>query len=704
MPKIKNGRLRSHLAKYRYEWLLFIGFFLFNAVIATQFKSPVSYPDEHGVLMAARHIYGGESWRGSASYYGYSSILLIGWLFLIFEDIRHIYVGVLMVQSVLIALVPVLCYKLLNEVLKVEKASVKLLLSMAVSLYPSLTLYSKFARNETMLTIALFGCFYLIGKCTACEDKRKLRIYSALLGFFPVLAYASHGMGLAHIVAVFMIVFVSHILSKKKLVSYPAFLASFAVFFFADSKIKAYLMEFVFKGAEGDLRNTFMYSLKRMIKTALNTDGLKTFFRAIVSKAHYVSTATFGLFLLLSVILHIFIFLYFKKRFSSKKELRKAFAPEPLERTEVTLAVFAFFILLCGVVLSTLNHISAIQLRQGTYYFYARYYEYMVLPLILFGLYYVFTKEITLKKLLLSSGASAGIYVALAIFTQLFVVPYVIQEGAETKRNTIYGVLPYIGSSIAELRNAGTQIIVEYNVILMGIAGLGGLIVMTVLLAKKFHKTVVILLAAMFLYGSFFGLLAGALPMTNMNYDRYYAKLESMRSDFSEVDDVYEEFPTLYVLNDKTLGGSYRIQLAFNRYVVKGNITFDKWQETENPGEKFNNAIIISDKDFELEVIDPAYLKILSTENTTVWIRGNEIHDYWANRQSEKSLSASAPENPGEKFNNAIIVYDKDFELEVPDPAYLKILGTENTTVWICTDEIHDYWTSRQSEKSLSVP
>jgi len=649
----KRG-LRTFIIKNKYELFLFFGFFIFNIVIATMYRAPVSYPDEYGVLMTANHLYGGVDWQGSI-YYGYTSAPLIGWVFLLFEDIRSIYFGVLFVKSILISLVPVFCYKLLNEVLMVDgdgsqgkfralfsfrgrdfgSREFKVFLSAAISLYPALTMYSKRSCNETMLHLSLFICFYLIGKSAFCNDKVKLRIYSAFLGFFAVFAYATHGMGLSFIAAILMIIPIAHILTKKALVSYPFFLASFLTFFFIDSRIKAYLMEVVFQRAEGDLKNTFAYSFNRMMETVFNTEGLKTFIKSIVSRIHYMSTATFGLFLLLAVILLVFVFLYMKKRFALQKDLRKSFAPTQHERAEMALAIFSFLIIACGVGLSTLNHIQVTQQRHGIYYFYGRYFEYMVLPLILFGLYYLFTKGIKKRQLLVSAGISASAYVLMAVFMQRFVVPFVTMKGATTKRHMIYGVLPFTGSSVSELTESGNFNVVQYSMIALGIAGLGGLIVMTFLLFKKYHKLALILLCGLFLYGTAFNLAASGILISRMNYNRYYAPLEVILEDFKEIEDVYDEFPTLYFVSRKNIDWSRRVQLTFNRYSVASSMHIKRFEDIKNPQTRFNNAIIIADNDFELEKIDAAYQKILSTENSAAWIRGNEIREYWANRPKE---------------------------------------------------------------------
>jgi len=620
---------------HKYEWILFLCFAAFHISIANLYMAPVSYPDEYGVLAVANWLFGGAdwisyfNWGGTAAYYGYTSAPLIGWVFLFFEDIQSIYFAILIVKSIMVSIIPVICYKLLHEVLMVESIRDKILFSVAVSLYPALTMYSKRACNETMLHLSMFACFYLIGKCAACEEPKRLRIYSAFLAFFAVIAYATHGMGLAFIVAVFLVIAFVHIFLKRKIINYTFFAFSFAIFFFIDSRIKAFLKDTVFQASEDELLNTFAYSFNRLVDNSLNMEGLSTFLTAVFSRLHYVSVSTFGLFPLFVCILMGFLFL-FLKRYCSKQSFH-FLATTPLERAELALVLFGLFIIACGIGLSSLHHMSEIPRQHGIFYMYGRYHEYMVLPLILFGFYYVFTKDVPAKRILISAVVSAASFFALSRFMQQFVLPNLFSVDASLRRSHIYGVLPFTGHSVSELLDLGVFRFTQYNLLTLGLTFIMGLIIFTILLIKK-NYAVSFVLIAFFMYGTASNLYTTGLELSRVNYNRHFVPLQRNLDDFRTVSDVYDAFPTLYFMGTGGLAWTYRVQLTFNRYSIAGYMRLRDFERVRNPEEMFNNAIIVANSDFELENIDPAFYRIMGTRRTSIWIRGDEIRAFWAER------------------------------------------------------------------------
>ena len=709
MFRTKNNEscgIRGFFKSIPHEWLLFFAFTLFHMIIATRLSAPFFYPDEYGPITIGNWMFGGPEWSFKIPmYYGYTFSPFVGLMLQFFENIRDIYVGSLFIKALQISLIPFFCYKLLNEALGVTSARVKILLSVAVSLYPSFIVYSKYITNDSTLHFTLFICLYLIGKCAVWQSKdipcqgesgsfqhilvsirrdNVLCVYSVLLAFFTVFAYATHGMGLAFIVAVCFIIPVAHIATKKKLVSYPFFIGSFALFYFLDSKMKGILMEAVFRPLPtGEITNTFNYSYNSMTVSLSKFTGLEYFVKIFLSRLHYAASATFILLLLAAIVMMAFSFRYLKARFpgnalsidstdattdvtadattgvtadattdvtadttgattntageGAADRATEATATDPRDQTAFILSIFSLAVVICGITLSTLNNIGSVQGSHGTYYFYGRYYEYMVMPLIIMGAYQILCRGVSRKKMLIYSGVATAIYFLLSVYVQIQVVPNVVNSPLvdETRLNNlvILGVLPFIGNTYDELMKIAGSGIFRYSILALGLTSLVSFFVMLFLFTRKKRQWLaLVVLAAMFAYGIFFDLNITALRYSGVEYSYSYAYMERLAGALKQYKDIYDEYPILIVISDR-LGSARatfnekrsRAQLAFNRYNVTSVLSIEEYQKLRRP----RNAIIVSEKDHELETNDRRCKKIYEAPDVYVWLRGVRVIDYY---------------------------------------------------------------------------
>ena len=690
------GGIRGFFKSIPNEWILFFVFSLFHMIIASRFSAPFFYPDEYGPITVGNWMFGGPAWTFKTPlYYGYTFSPFVGLMLQFFENIRDIYISSLFIKALQISLIPFFCYKLLHEALGVTSAKIKILLSVTVSLYPSFTVYSKYLTNDSTLHFTLFICLYLIGKCAVWQSKditsqgesgrfqrmlvsirrdNILCVYSVLLAFFAVFAYATHGMGLAFIVAVCFVIPAVHITIKKKLVSYPFFIGSFALFFFLDSRMKKVLMDTVYFALPegGGIGNTFNYAYNAMTVSISKFTGLEYFVKIFLSRLHYATSATFILFLLAAIVMLVFSFRYLKARFSrnalsidstvTATDVRgytvtgaatntvsdgaagmapPVMATDPRDQTAFILSIFGFAVVICGITLSTLNNIVSVQGNHGTYYFYGRYYEYMAMPLIIIGVYHILCKGLTRKIMLIYSGIAIVIYFLISVYVRIHVVPHVLNSPLveETRINNlvILGVLPFIGNSYNELTTALSGIIYRYSVGALGLTCLVAFLIMLFLFTRKKRQYLaLVVLAVMFAYGTFFDLNVTALRFSTGDYNFSYVYLQRLAGALKQFKDIYDEYPILIVISDR-LGSANstanvkqsRAQLAFNRYNVTVALGIDEYNKFRRP----QNAIIVSENDHKLEEADRRCKKIYEAPNVYVWLRGVRIIDYYELRE-----------------------------------------------------------------------
>lgn len=619
------------VGKRRDELTLFGLFLLFNVAIALLFSVPVSYPDEYGVLSIANHFAGGVDWpRSPGSYYGYAHSVFFSLLYRLFSDIRTIYVGALCINAVFTALVPVFAYKILNEIVGVQNRRLRVVIAGSIGLYPYFTLYSKLARNETLLFLILFVCIYLVGKNLLATGRVKKAVASVVLAFLACYAYAAHGMGLVFIIALCVIVLLAPLLTRRHVVNYPAFFVALAVFYYLlNVLVKNYLLDAVFHASAGELVNTFEFSFSRMMQNLFTADGLKEIVKGLVARLHYLASATFGTIIPAAVLVLWFVGSTLKKLFK-----RPRFQVDDKQKGLFTAVLFAVVLLAGGLGISLLNGMATSLQHGGTYYIYGRYFEYMGTPLLLFALGFWATLDIKKKPAFITMASSLVAYWLLTAVTQVFLQHLI--EGGLKKRYSVLGVLPFLGNSYGDLASTSNNWFRSYNV--LGLAVVVTVVYLVVCLALLKGRPVVSMavLVACFLYVTAFDLGSTMLEWSNNNYYREYAPYVRMRAHLDVHRELYNAFPNLAILTNQEAvlqQAAYNIpQLQYPDYKVSKVRKLSSVRTMEDPLAEFDNYIIMAPADYELEQIDARYVRIYTDKNCVIWICGDAINSWWAAR------------------------------------------------------------------------
>lgn len=620
-------------------WSIYFIFVILNATLAFFHPAPFVFPDEYGPIAIGNWIAGGQAWGfRPALYYGYTFSPFIAPFLILFDDIRYVYLGSLIVKAFKISLIPFFTYKILYEVFEVKKPLIRVLIPIVIGLFPSVVIYSKYLTNDSTLHVTLFICFYLIGKCAcldSCVERNiKLWIYSALLGFFAVFAYATHGMGLAFIVAIFMTIIATHIFTKRMLVKYPFFLGSFAVFFLIDRALKEMVKNAVFGTTGGGTRiNTFEHSFEVMSNNLFEPKNIIYFFSTSFSRLYYSFASTFGFFQLSLIILGVFAFYFIKTNYS--KKIHKDDKPCNLksERVLFILAIFSFVIVGCGIGLSTLSNLGPVD---GRFVFYGRYHDYMLLPMLIVGLYYIFCREIDKKTLLKYAIITMVSFILYSAWIHFFVIESA-GSGAVVAL-FILGILPYLGASMDSISSFGAF---PHSVILLTIVNIFVFCAAMFILfdAKKKRFIAIVLLAIMFAFGTYYGTVTTMMASSNQSYNNFFTGWEESQSVLEEFRDIHDEFPYLYIISNRiaTLTANHNIiqsrgQLNFMDFTVIRTFRIDRWLEWQ----KVENAMIFSDRNLSTEEIGEGVIQIYEAHGVNIWIRGGEIIEFYRNRQRER--------------------------------------------------------------------
>jgi hypothetical protein len=392
------------------------------------------------------------------------------------------------------------------------------------------------------------------------------------------------------------------------------------------------------------MNNTLEHSYGNMVKNIVDTTGISYFFKLLLSRFHYSASATHGLLLFASVILIAFMFNYIKNWYS-----KKTFESKDRQRDDLlfTLTLFCFLIFFAGISIPALNNISGVKNNHGTVYLYGRYHEYFPIQLIVMGLYFIFTKDYDKKTMASYIKLTGVLYLSLTTYVQVVIIPHVMTSPLvkETLRNSflhIISVMPYAGQ-----RGARFDDITNYNLLSLGLICVTVFIFMLYFFIRKDKRYLsMVILAIAFGYSSFYGVTTVLQPLSAANYKNFYVPMENLVNILKPFNDIYDRYPTLYVVTNNLGTGGHssfytrsRAQIAFNKYNVRRAMKIDEF----NNFNKRENSIIISEKDHKLEA-DDAYQKIFESKNAYIWVFGEDIKDYY-NRTLGNPFAVNTPMN-----------------------------------------------------------
>ncbi|MCL1884888.1 MAG: hypothetical protein FWF81_14175 [Defluviitaleaceae bacterium] len=651
--KKKNSFFFNFLNNIKLDnpWTIYFIFVIFNSVLAVNHPAPFSFPDEYGVIAIGNWMRGGPEWVFRPTmYFGYTFSPFVAIMLSMFDHIRHVYIGSLIIKSFQIALIPFFTYKILKEVLNVKQPIVRILIPVMVGLFPPIVGYSKYLSNDSTLHVVLFICFYIIGKCASMEIKdisysnvnglvdrakalisgnMRLWLYSFLLSFFAVFSYATHGIGIAFIGAIFLTIIGAHIFTKRKLISYPVFLGSFTVFFLIDRVIRSAVMENVFApNREGTMVNTFDHAFQRMTGYLFSQGGFTYLFRMIFSRLYYSFAVTFGFFQMALIALSVFAFGFIMSNYSKKVPNDKKPWDLTSERALFVLVLFSFVIIACGIGLSSLNNVRSVQITHGRFYFYGRYYDYMLLPMLIVGLYYMLCREINKELFKKYIFITIGSFLFLHIYIQTVIIYHASSGGVNA--HWILGILPFLGNSIEDTRG---QFPHNITVLLFAYLIVFGTSLLLMLVIKQ-KNYILFVLIAVFAFSTYFSLSATMTRSTNNSYNNFFARWYEPRKELEIFRDLHDEFPNLYVISNRlgpaTISNTMlqsRGQLNFLNFRVTRAMRIDAWQ----PNRRTQNSMIISDEYHSPEYIGYDVLKIHESDILHIWIMGDEIIEYFNN-------------------------------------------------------------------------
>lgn len=456
-------------------------FFLLNIVVAVHLKVLTILPDELNTLGIPAYL-SGSDWSATISnyknYYGYGQAILYTPLFLLIKDNLLLYKAIIIMNSMIVSLIPVIAYKILYEHFSMPSNKSTFIMACAIGAQPCYLTLSKRAWNESVIMLLLWCACLLLLKCYATADGTiKKSIYSSLLALSLVYGYATHGRFIAIIVAVFGICTFQYLVSKKRVVSLVPFLVTFLLSYYLNNLIKTFFLKKIWLvSSEGELRNTMSETFQRIIENIRSMDTFYVYLRAMSGYVFYLFVASLGL-IVLGTVLYVI-------------QVRRV-GEKGLSELTIFFGGFCLASVICSLGVAVLFFTTELLNPPEYYYIYGRYTEYIIGPFLL--LTFVLIKEvgITLKNTLISGS----------IFIFVCLYSFIVEAPTLTG-----GQLPVVDLNIFTLNSFSYNYGVEKSKLAFFSAILFAIIcyifISVVLLKKKYVMSYIIVLT-IFLFSYF---------------------------------------------------------------------------------------------------------------------------------------------------------------------------------------------------------
>lgn len=386
-------RISSNILSYKAtgilkspRFLLFIGFLLLNSFFAFQLKSPIASADE-GYVFAQTQYFSGEEFRhlGSA-YYGYFQALLYTPLFFLFQNNFIVYKGMLFINSIFAALIPVIAYTICTKYLRFSEKRGGAL-AVFSGLFPPVVSYSKLIWNENTLYITLWAILFLVVKELCNQENKKQKVLSSfLIALLSVMAIAAHNRGIEYLAAIFFTALFLPLITKRKIVHLPVFIISAILLFLLHSYLSDSIYSLLWAGNDTASNTTGSYLSN--LKTILQNPGAFSLFcKTLIGHLYSAFVSYFGLVCMSLIVCLSAISHYMKSRKGTAIDSQNNHVSDMM----FSLSSFAIILFVLGMLVSILFYLPGI-LEQSRY-----------------------VKMITTRYT--DNGASILIFVGLCVFT-----------------------------------------------------------------------------------------------------------------------------------------------------------------------------------------------------------------------------------------------------------------------------------------------
>ena len=241
-------------------------------------------------------------------YYKYGLSILLYPLYLIFQDSPYVLYPVFVAfQMLILSFIPVIAYHIARKYFKVESKLTALFLSLAGTGISSIWLYAEYTRGDVVLIFVPWLVMWILLKLSTLDDtqKKEKKLFSVLLAFTAVYAYAAHSRGIVTVLAAtFTLIFIS-LFAKRHLVNYLWYFPSLGLFMVIDKIISSLIEKGVFGKYEPKHSTLDSFNISIFMKL-FSKNGIIIYTKTMIGWFLNLEASTLGL-IIVGLIATVFI-------------------------------------------------------------------------------------------------------------------------------------------------------------------------------------------------------------------------------------------------------------------------------------------------------------------------------------------------------------------------------------------------------------
>lgn len=494
-------------------------------------------------------------------YYRYGMAFV--WLlpFLIFKDPIMVYKAASFVNALLMATTPVMAYYISRRYLKIEKEKDAALLAAGSAIISSVMFQAIYLRGDMMLIVLNWVCALLTLNAMYAKTKKERQVYTILLSFCAVYAYACHSRGIVMVIASAMTVLLVPFFTKEKerRIPYISFFGSMAVLLVIDKILVKYFRHAIWGNGAAHATGIPEGTLKLLTKGT----GIKSYIRMAIGWLYNSFSSTLGLVCVGLIACVIIIFLMIRRS-------------EKVTSQEGTLALFGFLSYAGSFVLGTVFFLKSVKKNfYGTSKLrvdrivYDRYICCAFGILCMVALYVLIWKR-DLFGIRAKMLSVAGCSLTLVLFS-VITAPYLNNQSFVRK---YMGMLcTFVKTHAGKLTFEGKH--VSGGVILFGVVALLLFLLVLLLCQKKkgYQACVLTLLVSVMLFGY------NVKNITLSENNTREARISSASSLILSFGDIYKEYS--YVWAEETAAPIKSYQVRLMDYHLIGE-EYQSFNDTDN--------------------------------------------------------------------------------------------------------------------------
>ncbi len=575
--------------------ILFFSVFILNVIFAVQMRGPM-FSDEIGHLSSVEYLVG-NNWSGyiennGLGYYKYGGTILYFPLYLLVKDRTNLFICMLIFNSILLALIPCIIYKIQRRYLNIQNTKRAILIAFTTGVMPASFILGKTVLSETLLTFLSWIILLFLLMSLHCDKKWKRYILGVSIGFLSAWAYATHARGIVVTILVFMLVFILRFWQKISIVNIPSYLTGLFIGVFVDIVLGNYLKSHIWTG-------TINYNSTQEIITGwsqidLFFSGIKTIVYTIFGWLYTMCISSYG-FAIFGLVFLVFAILRFLK---NVKETEKNEAVIYIYTILYFIGGFALGLIFMG--LGTYRIIYQGDVLRLDQLIYFRYIMVPIQILTFIGLY-----QLTEEKQMQKYKSICTKTVILINFIFFFFISDFLQGGS-------VATLQLCGLPIIPPRSH--DILVDSNNIyrqLLVLAVLNIIIALIIYIGKKrVIKVLIAIVSSLFLLAYFIWMFNVCLPIS----EYYYDKIDVAENFCNEYN--LEPETDIILTGDRTV---YPTQYKMYKYTVRGG----DYEELKNA------LIFVTDtEDYEITT-SGEYYEITNDDKYSdcVIVKGEDLKD-----------------------------------------------------------------------------